>query len=62
MTDDILDHARDAILDAALLHLLDGTHDRITGDLRDWLTGYLEWHHLGRHLIRTADTLTHYQD
>ena len=57
MTDDILDAARDAVLDAALEHMLDGVHDRITGDLRDWLAGYAEWRQLESHLIRTADRL-----
>lgn len=55
--DDILDAARDAVLDLAVEQLLDGTHDRVLGPARDWLTTYAEWHALGRHLLREADDL-----
>lgn len=56
MTDDVLDAARDAMLDLAVEDLLDGVRDRVTEDLRDWFASYSEWLALGRHLARSADT------
>jgi len=58
-SDDILDLAREAVLDLAVTRVTrhDDEHPALLAEAVDWLATHREWQALGQHLLRQADTI-----